>query len=59
MKDEAIEFVKVDVDALADLAKRLKISAMPTFQLYKDGALVEEIVGADFPKISKLVTKSV
>lgn len=53
-----IKFVKVDVDKLSELTQRLAISAMPTFQLYKAGAMVEEIVGADFGKIATVVANA-
>mmetsp|Transcript_989 Transcript_989/g.797 ORF Transcript_989/g.797 Transcript_989/m.797 type:complete len:86 (+) Transcript_989:117-374(+) len=33
-----ITFVKVDVDANSDAAAKCEISAMPTFQVWKDGA---------------------
>lgn len=59
LEGKPIEFVKVDVDKLSELAKRLKISAMPTFHLYKGGALVEEVIGADYEKISNLVAANV
>lgn len=40
-------FVKVDVDAQDKIAANCGVSAMPTFQFYKDGAKVEEMQGAD------------
>jgi thioredoxin 1 len=49
MSDEfpAVEFGKVDVDDVEDVAAECKISAMPTFQFYRDGKIVKEIQGAD------------
>jgi len=40
-------FCKVDVDEVSDLAADLRIRAMPTFRVYKDGKMVEEVVGAN------------
>ncbi len=36
---------KVDVDAEADLAKQYNISAIPTLLIFKDGKVVNQIVG--------------
>mmetsp|Transcript_21475 Transcript_21475/g.30078 ORF Transcript_21475/g.30078 Transcript_21475/m.30078 type:complete len:106 (+) Transcript_21475:105-422(+) len=44
-------FVKVDVDEAADVAEQCGISAMPTFQFYKDGAKVKEFSGASESKL--------
>lgn len=52
-----IEFIKVDVDKSEDVAASCGISAMPTFQFYKDGAKVDEIRGADVPRLEQLISK--
>ena len=44
-------FLKVDVDDMPDVAAAAQISAMPTFQFYKSGQLLEQIVGADVEKL--------
>ncbi|GMH58199.1 hypothetical protein TL16_g02555 [Triparma laevis f. inornata] len=41
-----VVFVKVDVDVNEETAAACEISAMPTFQYYKGGAKVDELVGA-------------
>mmetsp|Transcript_19422 Transcript_19422/g.27453 ORF Transcript_19422/g.27453 Transcript_19422/m.27453 type:complete len:107 (-) Transcript_19422:269-589(-) len=51
------EFVKVDVDEAQDVAEEVGISAMPTFQFYKDGERVDELVGASESKLEALVVK--
>ena len=40
-------FVKVDVDAQEKIAQMCGIRAMPTFQFFKDGKKVDELMGAD------------
>merc|ERR1712113_410159 len=56
-KFTTIEFIKVDVDDLDDVAAECGISAMPTFQVWKGGAKVEEMVGASKDKLSALCEK--
>lgn len=40
-------FVKVDVDAQDKIAQMCGIRAMPTFQFFKGGKKVDELMGAD------------
>lgn len=40
-------FVSVDVDSLADLARKHDIRAMPTFKFFSNGEQVGELTGAD------------
>ncbi len=44
MKD--VKFVKVDVDANADLASQYSIFSIPTFIIFKDGKNVSQFAGA-------------
>mmetsp|Transcript_10167 Transcript_10167/g.19048 ORF Transcript_10167/g.19048 Transcript_10167/m.19048 type:complete len:104 (+) Transcript_10167:212-523(+) len=50
-------FVKVDVDQADDIAGQCGIRAMPTFQFYKGGQMVEEFSGASEQKLRATVTK--
>lgn len=45
--DAKVDFFKVDVDGVAEVAKELEVSAMPTFMLFKDGKKIEQVIGAD------------
>ena len=50
-------FYKIDVDEMPDLSQELKIKAMPTFLLFKDGELFETIVGANPKAIENAIQK--
>ncbi|CAD5116809.1 DgyrCDS5655 [Dimorphilus gyrociliatus] len=54
-KYNTVVFVKVDVDQCPDVAEKYKISAMPTFYMFKNGSKVGEVVGASEEKIETLV----
>ena len=49
-----VTFLKVDVDANATVAALAGVNAMPTFQVYRDGAKVAELVGAAKDKLKAL-----
>jgi len=61
MSDEpefaALIFVKIDVDANAEVAGDAGISAMPTFQVYKGGKKTDEFLGADKARLRALAQK--
>jgi thioredoxin 1 len=42
-----IDFYKLDVDEISDITSYYGVSAMPTFLLFKQGEVVEKIVGAN------------
>ncbi|KAK9455470.1 thioredoxin-like protein [Dipodascopsis uninucleata] len=44
---EKMDFYKVDVDELADVASECAVRAMPTFMIFKNGEKVKELVGAN------------
>ncbi|ROW05452.1 hypothetical protein VSDG_00603 [Cytospora chrysosperma] len=52
-----IHFIKVDVDALPDLAQEYSIRAMPSFHVFKDGDKVDEFVSANPPALLKVIEK--
>jgi thioredoxin 1 len=50
-------FLKVDVDDQPDVAAAAGVTAMPTFQFFKGGKLVDKIVGADVQKLQTFTTQ--
>lgn len=50
-----VNFYKVDVDEEQGLAASQEITAMPTMKVFKDGSLVETIVGADLQKLVNVI----
>lgn len=52
-----VSFIKVDVDDLEEASAEAGVSAMPSFFVYKDGAVVESMVGASKDKLEALAKK--
>jgi thioredoxin 1 len=52
-----VSVIKVDVDALPDVAGHFEIQAMPTFKLFHDGELVGQVFGADEQQLRALIQK--
>ena len=46
-------FLKVDVDDQPEVAAAAGVTAMPTFKFFKDGQLLDTIVGADAAKLQE------
>ncbi|KAI6685902.1 hypothetical protein NL676_031815 [Syzygium grande] len=41
-----VDFIKIDVDELMNVARQYGVQAMPTFLLMKNGKVVDKVVGA-------------
>lgn len=52
-----VEFIKIDVDTLTDVAKEYGVEAMPTFILLKNGKVVDKVVGARREDLQKKIEK--
>ncbi|XP_051149521.1 thioredoxin H2-like [Andrographis paniculata] len=50
-----VEFIKIDVDELEDVAKQFGVEAMPTFVLIKKGKEVDRVVGAKKEELKKKI----
>ncbi len=51
------QFVKVNVDSDGGISAEQGVQAMPTFKLFKSGAMVGEVVGANAAKLKELVAQ--
>ncbi|KIV87553.1 thioredoxin [Exophiala sideris] len=52
---EKVDFYKIDVDEVPDVAQELGVRAMPTFMLFKGGEKVGEVVGANKHALEKAI----
>ncbi|PIN15210.1 Thioredoxin [Handroanthus impetiginosus] len=52
-----VEFIKIDVDELEDVAQEFGVQAMPTFILIKKGEKVDKVVGAKKEELQKKIEK--
>ncbi|XP_042497402.1 thioredoxin H2 [Macadamia integrifolia] len=52
-----VEFAKIDVDELMDVAQEYRVQAMPTFILIKEGKEVDKVVGAKKDELEKKILK--
>jgi thioredoxin 1 len=56
--DGKVAFVKVDTEALKDLAERYKVDGLPTMMVFKDGKAAKTIVGyKDEAALKKILDK--
>ncbi|XP_047940779.1 thioredoxin H2-like [Salvia hispanica] len=52
-----VDFVKIDVDELADVAREFAVQAMPSFVLLKQGKEVDRVVGAKKDELENKILK--
>ncbi|KAL1554805.1 Cytoplasmic thioredoxin isoenzyme 2 [Salvia divinorum] len=52
-----VDFVKIDVDELADVAREFAVQAMPSFVLLKQGKEVDRVVGAQKDELENKILK--
>ncbi|XP_074369653.1 thioredoxin H2-like [Apium graveolens] len=52
-----VEFIKIDVDELEDVAREYAVQALPAFILIKKGKAVDKVVGAEKIALQKKIEK--
>eukprot|EP00128_Syssomonas_multiformis_P014078 Colp12_sorted_trinity150504_noHs@26667 len=51
------EFIKLDIDEAEELATTCGVTAVPTYQIFRSGVKVDEIVGADRSVLRDMILK--
>lgn len=57
-KNPGVSIVKVDVEAVPDLASRFGVRSVPTFILFKDGKLVNNWKGTQLEEVLSAAIKA-
>uniref|UniRef100_A0A5B7BQM3 Putative thioredoxin H2 n=1 Tax=Davidia involucrata TaxID=16924 RepID=A0A5B7BQM3_DAVIN len=52
-----VDFIKIDVDELSNVAQEFGVQAMPTFVLLKQGKELDRVVGAKKDELEKKIQK--
>ncbi|XP_031093646.1 thioredoxin H2 [Ipomoea triloba] len=52
-----VDFIKIDVDELSDVAQEFSVQAMPTFLLLKQGKEVGRVVGAKKDELERKIVQ--
>ncbi|XP_022891588.1 thioredoxin H2-like [Olea europaea var. sylvestris] len=52
-----VEFIKIDIDELEDVAQEFEVHVLPTFLLIKKGKEVDKLVGANKEELGKKIEK--
>ncbi len=50
-----VKFIKVNVDSAGELASRFKVASLPTFLAFKNGQVIDTILGADRASVERLL----
>ncbi|TGO18820.1 hypothetical protein BTUL_0007g00380 [Botrytis tulipae] len=58
-KPNRVTFTKVNVDNQQSIAQRYGVRAMPTFLIFRSGAVIETIQGADVRKLTTAIENAV
>ncbi|KAG9306867.1 hypothetical protein G9A89_002536 [Geosiphon pyriformis] len=50
-----VKFIKIDIDEFPEITQKWQITAMPTFQAFHKGELLDKLVGADPSQLQRLI----
>lgn len=53
------QFIKIDVDAVSEVAQEQGVSAMPTFFFFKNGQKIGEVIGANPKGLQEFISNHV
>lgn len=56
-KYPSVKFYKLDVDEVLDVAEEFELGAIPTFFLFRDGQVVDTVIGANPGMIQKMLDR--
>ncbi|KAL3501316.1 hypothetical protein ACH5RR_035765 [Cinchona calisaya] len=57
MNNRDVDFIKIDVEKMADAAEEYGIQTVPTFLLMKNGQEVDKLVGSDQGELKNKILK--
>jgi thiol-disulfide isomerase/thioredoxin len=52
-----VALVKVDTESHKDIASKYQVTSLPTFVIFRNGAIVDKVEGADPRRLANIVTK--
>lgn len=53
-----VNFIKVDVDESGDIAQQYEVSSMPTLIFFKNGEIVQKVIGANPSAIKQAIASN-
>ena len=58
LKYKDLAFMKIDVDEAEEITSSCGVNKMPTFQMYKSGIKIDELVGASKVRLEEMIVKN-
>ena len=57
-KNNEIKFVSANLNVAQELAKKYSVTSIPAVKIFKNGELVDEVIGYNPDKLKELITKN-